>query len=131
MTLAPVEEIRVTIPSQEWEVELPELLLCVNPDCTRRGTQKHHVVRRSAMAGPKRWVAIDGVVLLNEVPVCLWCHEDLNNHEAWIRYFTGEGWVWYAAGPAGSRASDWPGIESIQHPKSGRLFWKIGPLKEV
>lgn len=126
MTLAPVEEIRITIPSQDWEVELPELLLCANPDCKRRGTQLHHVVRRSATAGPKRWVAVDGIVLLNEIPVCLWCHEDLNAHKAWIRYFTGGSWVWYTALPGQPELQH----GDFQHPKSGRWFRRVGRIRE-
>lgn len=125
MTLGPVEEARVTIPAQDGWVDEPQEQACCNPECDRRGTQTHHVVRRSATAGAKRWVAVDGVVLLNERRVCAWCHEDLNNHNAWVRHFTGQGWVWYAAVPGQHSL----GPDLIQHPKSGRYFRRVGTLK--
>jgi hypothetical protein len=127
VTLAPAFDSQISIPEQEWAEPEPSHY-CANPRCDRLGTQGHHIVRRSATGGPKRWIAIDGVVLLNEVRVCLWCHEDLNRHAAWIRYFTGEGWLWYAAAPAALAAG---AAGSVQHPKSGRWFVPFGPLKGV
>jgi hypothetical protein len=130
VTLLPVEPVRVTIPAQDGWVEEDLPALCCNPQCDRRGGQTHHVVRRSETGGPIRWVAIDGVILLNEWRICLWCHEMLNCHDAWIRYLTPFGWVWYAALPARrSPVAGHGGPDFIQHPKSGRWFRLIGPLR--
>lgn len=128
MTLLPVEPIRVTIPAQEGWVKGETSERCANPECDQRGTETHEVVRRSYTAGAKRWVAIDGFVIGNQVRLCHSCHEDITQHRAWIRYLTGEGWVWYAAPPAGAGS---PGSGSVQHPKSGRWFARLGPLKGV
>jgi hypothetical protein len=128
MTLAPAYDVEISVPGrQDWPEPEP-YEGCCNPTCRKRGEQTHHVVRRSATAGPVRWVVVDGVVLLNEVRVCLWCHDDLNNHRAWIRYFTERGWLWYAAAPAAQAAG---AAGSVQHPKSHRWFMPLGSLKGV
>jgi len=129
MTLLPVEEIRVTVPDrQDWPTGEDDWRCC-NPNCGQRGTEGHHVVRRTATSGPVDWVAVDGIVLQNVVRVCHTCHEDITQHRAWIRHLPGEGWVWYAALPRGLAAS--PGADRVQHPKSGREFVRIGPVRGV
>lgn len=129
MTLLPVETVRVTVPAQDSWPDDGNSPYCCCPSCAQAGTQTHHVVRRSETAGPKRWVAVDGLVLLNELRVCLWCHDKLNNHDAWIRYVDGEGWVWYAAARRGELRLD--PERFIQHPKSGRWFKSLGRVKGV
>lgn len=128
MTLLPVEPIRVTIPPQDGWVEPEQSYNCCNPECNRNGMEGHHVVRRSETGGPKDWIAVDGLVLFNKLRVCNVCHCDLTEHRTWIRYFTGAGWLWYAAVPGGERG---PREDFIQHPKSGRWFRLIGPVKGV
>lgn len=125
MTLSPVEQVRIGVPPQEGWVEGHPELLCCCPSCGKVGTQTHHVITRKFTLGAKRWVTVDGLVLLNERRVCLWCHDDINNHLAWIMYAEGEGWVWYVA------RSPLPHETAFQHPKSGRWFVLVGPLKEI
>lgn len=131
VTLSPVEDLRVTIPPQDCWVDPGREERCCNPTCGGPGAQEHHIVRRSATAGPKRWVNIDGLVLLNARRVCLHCHEEINNHRVWIRYLTGESWVWYGSAGRATAGIEIDGYYAITHPKSGRVFIRIGPLKEI
>jgi hypothetical protein len=126
LTLLPIEPVRVTVPPQDCWPDEENAHWCANPDCDQYGSETHHVVRRSETAGPKRWVSIDGLVICNEVRVCSRCHCNITEHRAWIRYEEGTGWVWWAARPPDATADP---SEFYEHPKSGRLFRRVGPLK--
>lgn len=119
MTLLPCSPGDIKIPAQEGWIEKEASWQCENPKCAQRGTETHEVVRRSATAGAKRWVVIDGIVLCNQVRLCHSCHEDVTQHRAWIRFdYAGE-WVWFAEHESGE----------VTNPKSGRAFRRIGPLQ--
>ncbi len=127
MTLLPcaAQDIKPTVklgPEPEAEV------VCAHPACANRGAlEPHHVVRRTATGGPVRWVIVNGVVLLN---VRMFCHVhhsmltgEIGGHRAWIRYLSGQGWVWYAPtplAPAGAVLD-----------KLGAAWVPVGPLKGV
>lgn len=131
MTLLPAEPIRITVPSQDrWTWEgLPDQ--CQVPDCAEpRESGGHHVVRRSHTGGPVDYVCIDGLVLPNRVALCTIHHGDVTDHRAWIVYRAEQGWLWYRTNKFVLRHKIEAG-ECIVHPKSGRQFYLVGPLKQV
>jgi len=129
MTLMPCarSEITATWGIGAWP-EPEKETVCSHPKCANRGElEPHHVVRRSETGGPKHWVAVNGVVLLNERRLCHVHHVmvtgEVGGHRGWIRYLEGEGWVWYAPAPAGSVG----GVSD----KLGAAWLPVGPLKGV
>lgn len=69
---------------------------CANPGCRRDADHAHHIVRRSALGGDYRWIALDGHVVGNLAGVCWRCHNDLTGgpggHKAAIRLDAGIFW---------------------------------------
>lgn len=119
MTLQAVEPVRLSIPPQEWpEPEEPtRCQLCPS----MLGLQWHHIVRRSATAGPKDWIGVDGLVVWNKLRVCIQCHDRINDHGYRVAWEDGTGWVlWlrvkYPIIP-GEEAHLW-----WEHPKSGTWY---------
>ena len=123
MTLAAVEPVRITIPPQEGWIEPESIYRCEIPACVRAGSQWHHIVRRSQTGGPKDWISIDGLVIWNKAWICLWCHDDINNHNVWIRYVDG---VWAVFKRI--RLTHTPREGWIQNEKSGAWFMRIGQI---
>lgn len=134
MTLLPVEQARISYPEPDEFVEYERSWVCQQPDCERAAAHTHEIVRRSHAVGVAEVVAVDGVVLPNQVRLCAWCHHDVTVHHAWIRYVDGEGWAWYRACQSYEAAiyvaeggnEFW---QFIQQPKSGQWFKRIGNLK--
>lgn len=140
MTLLAAERSRIGAPLADdgWGVyDLPPV--CQHPDCNIRWSlEPHHIVRRSELAGPRRWVSIDGMVVPNVVHLC-WMHHldvtgEVGGHRAIIwkpdpahvtaaLYSTP--WLWY------SRLSMIPAPPlHVLSVKAGE-FGLVGPLKEV
>lgn len=126
MTLLPAEPARVTIDPRRYSWCPPLVLdsVCYAPGCTEVWQiQRHHIVRRSNTGGPLDYITIGGLVVPN---VCMLCrdHHDMvtglvGGHRAWIRYETGEGWLWYR--PTRSGVAAWGGGA-----RSGRILDKLG-----
>jgi len=70
---------------------------CANPRCGRIAEHAHHIVRRSATAGPADWVEINGEVFANKTGLCPDCHDmvtgRVGGHQAAIRLVHGV-FVW-------------------------------------
>lgn len=108
----------------------PELV-CAHPACREHYLlEAHHVVRRSATGGPARWVALNGVVLLNVRMLCRKHHDQVTGqvggHKGWIRYLEGAGWAWYTPAPPGAAVSPGAVVDKV-----GGLWKLVGPLKGV
>lgn len=99
------------------------------------------MLRRSATAGPKLYITIDGLVVPNIVGLCKLHHDQLTGlvggHRAAIMFPPYEGleaglyrawWVWYATAPV--LASGVPGMPPLQL-KSGTLLEPLDYLKGV
>ena len=110
MTLLAVEDARLGWPGDDWPHDFDIPPGCMHPYCQQRWSQRHHVVRRSATGGPRRFVSIDGLVVPNVVGLCDIHHDQLTGlvggHRAAIvfppapeiaRDLYRGWWVWYGA----------------------------------
>lgn len=129
MTLSPIDApVRLTVPDrQEW-AELGVSEVCQAADCQQLGTQWHHVFRRTQTAGPVDWVAIDGLVIFNKIRLCLWCHDKINSHAAWVVYDEHGWWEW-AVRTKRTEPGRFHGREIVQS-KSKDIFIVVGKVKE-
>lgn len=105
--------MRISIPPGEWVgYDLPPV--CQVPDCEEVWVHRHHIVRRSATGGPRRWVAVDGLVLPNLMGICYRHHQQVTGqwggHFARVVFPLPEAieaglyrawWLWYARLPGG------------------------------
>jgi 5-methylcytosine-specific restriction endonuclease McrA len=121
MTLRPVEPIRLTIPPQDFPLPYDIPPQCQVPRCPRPWDHRHHIVPRSRTTGPKRYVAVDQIVLPNVCGLCFQHHENVTGvvggHFAKIRVptqdeidlglFTERCWLWYTRGPSVTLVPEW------------------------
>lgn len=59
---------------------------CCHPRCNNWQVERHHIVRRSFLAGMFDWVEYDGVLIQNVVGVCRTHHHDLTENRSAIRW---------------------------------------------
>lgn len=137
-----VEADRLGWPGDDWPVSYALPPVCQHPTCdTTYWIEGHHVVRRSATAGPRDFVTIDGLVVPNRVGLCKEHHDQLTGlvggHKAAIVYPPAQGlttglytawWVWYAAAPV--LAGGVPGMPPLPL-KSGGVLEPLDYLKGV
>lgn len=121
--------MRITVPHGDW-IDYDPATVCQVPNCEELSMHPHHIVRRSATGGPKRWVAIDGLVLPNVMGICGRHHQEVTGqwggHWAKVVFPLPEEiqaglyrawWLWYARLPGGSRRSfDWELMGPIDPP---------------
>lgn len=102
MTLSPSKPLgtRFAIVTGEW-VHYQLAPVCAVPGCWERAEPgSHHICRRSDTAGPKNWVAIDGLVVPNRCRLCTSHHRavtgGVGGHQARIVWaIDGPGrWLW-------------------------------------
>lgn len=140
MTLLAAERSRIGAPLADdgWVAySLPPV--CQHPQCdVTHQLDRHHVVRRSELAGPRRWVAIDGLVVPNVVHLC-WQHHldvtgEVGGHRAIIwkpepgsreAVLYSGAWLWY------SRLSMIPAPPAHVLTVKAGAFGLVGPLKEA
>ena len=90
------------------------------PRCNERWAHRHHIVRRSATGGPKRYVSVDGLVLPNLMGICMRHHDQVTGmvggHWAKICFPSIEElaanlykplWMWYARLPSPNSDPYW------------------------
>jgi hypothetical protein len=96
----------------------------------QRWDHRHHIVRRSATAGPKRWISVDGLILPNVAGLCKLHHDQvtggIGGHQAKIGFPSLEQlvdglyrawWLWYARLPAHrSGTDDWVEAGPLDQP---------------
>jgi hypothetical protein len=59
---------------------------CAHPDCDVRDIQRHHLCRRSFLAGAYDWIEYEGVMIQNIVGLCLEHHQQVTENKAWITW---------------------------------------------
>jgi hypothetical protein len=117
----------VTLPALDYQVvaaEGPKYKVgprCANPMCTRFAEHAHHIVRRSALGGPRDWIKVDGCVVGNVAGLCASCHENvtgrIGGHRAAIRWETQTRSFWWCLlGEERGQVSYILGAELDPHP---------------
>ena len=73
--------------------------VCSAPDCSRFVDHRHHLWRRSFLAGAYDWVELpDHVIVGNVVGLCIGHHDLITDNQAWIRWIDGAFWWCYPNG---------------------------------
>lgn len=93
--------------------------LCAHPFCNRPWEEKHHLWRRSFLAGAFDWVRLpDGQVVCNVVGLCLIHHGMITVNDARITYVPQTGLLmWHSPGAEGrlDGQGDWHDVSSKGH----------------
>ena len=93
------------LPSESWDVRGVEGdrykvgPWCEAPGCKRPVDHKHHLWRRSHLAGDWWWVKVpDGTTVRNVIGLCWHHHEDVTGsqggHKAWVKWVSGFEFAW-------------------------------------
>jgi hypothetical protein len=91
--------------------KIPPAYLCAHPACMQRAQERHHLFRRSELAGAYDWIELlaasgDSVKLPNVIDLCREHHRFLTENLSWVKLIgTQFVWMdkiydeWVAAGP--------------------------------
>lgn len=84
MTKLPLESRAVTgVYGPNYETNM----MCAAPGCDQLGTERHHIFRRSFLAGDYIWIELpDGRHLGNLVKLCNFHHRQITVNAAWLNF---------------------------------------------
>lgn len=91
MTRLPADDRSIAgVDGPEYQLNL----VCPVPGCGLQGTERHHIWRRSFLAGDHRWVRMaDGQLVGNLVMLCSQHHHMVTVNAAWLR-MSGTVFLW-------------------------------------